>query len=539
MFIELQRGRSFKGIAKYCLHDPDRAITSDRVDFVEIQNLSTDNPEVAWRLMAAKHYAQNELKRQAGVGLGGRKDGKPVGHLLISWGRDEAEAQELDRQEMLTSARGALRSIGAEEYPSMIIAHTDTEHPHCHVICCFIGDDGRLKKNWKEKEKLSRFALEREIAIHGEPVVKLRERNWKQREAGEKTESKKKQARHLYKLEKAAEQDEGIREFAEDHKAKLIEHLRKSQGEWDKEGNLVREGAKQRHIRHQQRLHWCHKERLRRLKELSDKQATLQERQLRRENEPTWDNLLARQEAERKEFRYRESTLLGRAHNLLRYTDWKSVLARSKANPSPPFSRAFNLLSQTGHRQEYLAKRQQLEQESLRDEQHQRALIAREQILQERLLQEELIRQKYGNKCEVMRLRQEATSQSLKQVQQQLTRERNQELKAYREREKAAKVERAQQQLVQENSTNSIELTPIANRVFTPSIVDEHSQGSSDETRKPKRTRRRKNPSEKTNRRHTRPTEQNDTKLINSTEKERPEQAERFSREHEHDDHER
>jgi len=33
------------------------------------------------------------------------------------------------------------------------------------------------KKNLKEKEKLSRFALEREIAVHGKPVIKLRERN--------------------------------------------------------------------------------------------------------------------------------------------------------------------------------------------------------------------------------------------------------------------------------------------------------------------------------------------------------------------------
>ena len=539
MFIEIQRGRSFKGIAKYCLHDPDRAMTSDRVDFVEVQNLSTNNPEVAWRLMAAKHYAQDELKRQAGVGLGGRKDGKPVGHMLISWGHDEAEAQKLDRQEMLTSARGALRSIGAEEYPSMIIAHTDTKHPHCHIICCFIGDDGRLKKNWKEKENLSRFALEREIAIHGEPVVKLRERNWKQREAGEKTESKKKQARHLYELEKAAEQDERLREFAEDHKAKLVEHLSKSEGEWDKEGNLLHEGAKQRHVRHQERLHWCHQERLRRLNELTDKQATLQERQLRRKNEPVWEKLLTRQEAERNEFRERESTILGRARNILRYTDWKSVLARSdqdNCNPSPLFSRAFNLIGQSGHRQENLAKQQQLEQESLRKEQQHRTQAARELIHQERLLQEDLIHQRYADKCESMRLRQETTNQGLKQIQKQLTRERNQELKAFRERKRAAKQERVRQQAVHETQKESIVLTPIANHAFHSSDIDDHSEGYSDESRKPKRTRRRKDPSERTNRRHNRSSVMDD---VSSSTSERLEQADRFSQEHDRDDHAR
>jgi len=78
---------------------------------------------------------------------------------------------------MMNAATGALRSIGADGHEAIVIAHNDTANPHCHIIVNLIGDDGRLKKNWKEREKLSRFALEQEKKIHGEPVVKRREKN--------------------------------------------------------------------------------------------------------------------------------------------------------------------------------------------------------------------------------------------------------------------------------------------------------------------------------------------------------------------------
>jgi len=79
MYVEITRGRSFKGVAQYCLFDADHAKTSERVDFCETRNLGTAHPHVGWRIMAAKHYQQEDLKRQAGVGQGGRKDGKLVG----------------------------------------------------------------------------------------------------------------------------------------------------------------------------------------------------------------------------------------------------------------------------------------------------------------------------------------------------------------------------------------------------------------------------------------------------------------------------
>lgn len=518
MFIEIQRGYSFKGVAQYCLHDADRAKSSDRVDFVEVRNLATDNPQVAWRIMAAKHYAQDDLKRQANVGLGGRKDGKPVGHMYISWGRDEADAQELDRNEMIFSAKGALRAIGAEDYPALIIAHNDTEHPHCHIICCLIGDDGRLKKNWKEKERLSRFALEREIAVHGEPVVKLRERNWKHREAGEKTPTNKKQPRHLYELEKAAQHDEQVRAFAEQHKAKLVELTRRIDGHRDKDGNLVQEGQKARHQRHRELLRWCYAERNRRVKAATAKESTTQIRQLRQEYDQPWQELLNQQEADRHAFRKNETTLLGRAYNILRYTDWKAVFTKQQDmgdRSKGSFSRAFTDLSKSGHREQMLAKRQQEQQLRLRQQQREREQLVKDLLEAQQIEKQEANKAGYVRKSAAMKERQTATRQAIRLEQQRLTKERNTELQAYRERVKALKQQRIQEQMAaragQEQSRH-IDLTTEANEAFD--VSNEHEAHSGDDSKssvpssdKPKRTRKRNHPNERTNRRHTKDNE--------------------------------
>lgn len=524
MFIELQRGRSFKGVAQYCLHDADRAKSAERVDFVEVRNLATDDPQVAWRIMAAKHYAQDDLKRKAGVGLGGPKDGKPVGHMYISWGRDEADAQELNRNEMVHSANGALRAIGADRYPALIIAHNDTDHPHCHIICCFIGDDGRLKKNWKEKEKLSRFALEREIAVHGEPVVKLRERNWKHRDAGEKTPTKKKQPRHLYELEKAAQQDVKMRAFAEEHKAKLLELTRRIEGHRDRDGTVILEGQKARHKRHRERLRWCYEERNRRIKAAAAKQTAAEVRRIRREHDQPWKELLNQQEADRHEFRKNEATLLGRAYNILRYTDWKAVFSKQRESgdrgPSI-FSKAFNTLSDSGHREQVLQTRQQEEQERLRAAQRQAEQLVKDRLHAEQSERLQSNKTSYSRKTRAMKERQAASRQEIRRQQRVLTRERNSELRAYRERVKALKRVRAKERPAPDAQPpqSAIALNGEANAAFRDPADGGAGDGGDSwlEPGKRKRTRKRQNASERTNRRNIRPFD-NDTALPPSQE---------------------
>lgn len=432
MFVEINRGRSFRGLAQYCLHDVD-AQTSDRVAFVETRNLATTDPQAAWRVMAAKHYMQDELKRRAGIGKGGRKDGKPVGHLLIGWRNDEAEAQQLDRAQMVAAASGALRAIDAHHHEAMIVAHTDTEHPHCHVIINLVGDDGRLKKNWKERLKLSKFALEQEIKHHGEPICKQRLQNHQDRQAGETPEPVKKKARHLYELDKAAANDDVVRKFAEQHVAEL------------KSFACEREGQTKRHQHEQVELREQLSARTRRLWQNTERTIRESRTAIRKETSQKRAELLNQQEADRREFEANETSLKGSVGNAMSMIDWDRVLGKNTDDRSQGLSYAFEILTSEGHRRQQIQEQQKAEREKLRAEQR-----AAEQRKHDRLKEKELqrirdLRSGYVRNAATLRKRQDEERTRLQSRQQDLKKQRDLVLQKYREEQQLQKQERAAQ----------------------------------------------------------------------------------------------
>ena len=153
-------GRSFAGVAAYCLHDapePDdrRPRTSERVGWADTRNLATFRPERAARLMAATAKAAPDLKRLAGVARGGRKLAKPVLHYSLSWARDETP----DKGEMNRAVDESLQALGLEGHEALIVAHEDTLHPHVHVIANRVDPEtGKAAKLGNSKLRLSRWA---------------------------------------------------------------------------------------------------------------------------------------------------------------------------------------------------------------------------------------------------------------------------------------------------------------------------------------------------------------------------------------------
>ena len=99
-------GRSFGGVADYCLHDrwvpgQGHPESAERVEWTETRNVATDQGDRAARIMAATAEASPELKRLAGGATTGRKLEKPVCHYSLNWAKDEKP----DRQEMLPRCR--------------------------------------------------------------------------------------------------------------------------------------------------------------------------------------------------------------------------------------------------------------------------------------------------------------------------------------------------------------------------------------------------------------------------------------------------
>ena len=153
-------GTSFSGCAKYLLHDVDAA-TSQRVEWTETVNLSTNNPQAAWRVMASVSMRQNQLKKEAGLRPGGRTSKDHVGHVSISWNPEEG--QTVSKEEKIRTAKWLLETIGAKDHQALIVSHQDTKHHHIHIMWNRVSaENGKILVTRHNKRKASRLAQQYE-----------------------------------------------------------------------------------------------------------------------------------------------------------------------------------------------------------------------------------------------------------------------------------------------------------------------------------------------------------------------------------------
>ena len=146
-------GASFKGAGLYYLHDKG-AMTADRVAFTETVNLPTNNADRALAQMIDTSENADKLKRQAGI-KGGRKLQKPVYAYSLAWHPTEAPT----KAEQVEAARETLAVLGLEKNQALIVAHTDTDHPHVHVIVNRVDPEtGRAVTMSHDRLKLSQWA---------------------------------------------------------------------------------------------------------------------------------------------------------------------------------------------------------------------------------------------------------------------------------------------------------------------------------------------------------------------------------------------
>ena len=183
-------GRSFGGVADYCLHDrwvprEPHLESAERVEWTETRNLATEHGERAARIMAATAEASPELKRLSGGAATGRKLEKPVCHYSLNWAKDEKP----DRQEMRRAAAESLKALGMERRQALIVSHRDGQ-PHVHVIANRVDpESGKAAGLSRSKLKLSKWAegYERE---QGKIRCPQRERNNARRGQGKRVQDR-------------------------------------------------------------------------------------------------------------------------------------------------------------------------------------------------------------------------------------------------------------------------------------------------------------------------------------------------------------
>ena len=156
------RGTSFKGALTYYLHDKDTLETAHRVGFVEMVNLFADDPHSAWREMMVTCDVADDLKRRAGLSLAGRKNDKPVYCFSLEWHPDDRPTSDHMRQ----SAHEVLKMLGMQDRQAVIVQHTDTDHPHVHILVNMIHPEtGRSVSLSKDEYKLDRWCDSYELRM--------------------------------------------------------------------------------------------------------------------------------------------------------------------------------------------------------------------------------------------------------------------------------------------------------------------------------------------------------------------------------------
>lgn len=180
MIARTTAGRSFKGAALYVLHDKGKAQTSDRVAFIETVNLPTDDPSRAVAHMVDTATHADQLKAANGM-TAGRKLEKPVYHYTLAWHPTEAPTQA----EQVEAARESMKALGLSDRQALIVAHTDTAHPHVHVIVNRVcPETGKAASISNDRLKLSQWAQDYENR-RGRVFCEAREANNAERGNGQ------------------------------------------------------------------------------------------------------------------------------------------------------------------------------------------------------------------------------------------------------------------------------------------------------------------------------------------------------------------
>lgn len=297
-------GRSFKGAALYYLHDKRRAgeaerLTTDRVAWTQAVNLPTDNPEIAWRMMATTAMKADELKAAAGIKATGRKLTKPALAYSLAWHPDEAPT----KAEQIEAAQETLKRLGLTEHQALIVCHNDEPHPHVHVIVNRVHPtEGKAATLSKSKLILSQWAQEYEER-RGKILCPKRAENNAKRQQGEHVRDTR-TPRPAFEFNRAA--DDGAR----------AAFTRTEQKEKDAQIAQAGRDMHESHARQWAEIKRIYRAGKGRIYEESRTRQRDREDEVKAAFKPQWAALFAKQRGDRRAFEDREESPLGKLWNM-------------------------------------------------------------------------------------------------------------------------------------------------------------------------------------------------------------------------------
>ena len=140
MIAKIIKGADFGGVINYLLSKEERKVkvlASNNIGFTD-QNLCAHE----FALQASMHPNVH----------------KPVCHTILSFSANDAE--QLTNDVMVKIANEYLAKMGYGDTQSLIVRHSDRQHPHLHICINRIGNDGKTISDRNEKYRSTKVCRE-------------------------------------------------------------------------------------------------------------------------------------------------------------------------------------------------------------------------------------------------------------------------------------------------------------------------------------------------------------------------------------------
>lgn len=154
MIAKIFRNNSFNTCVHYVLNREEASL----LDSVGIRNYNTE-------AMIDDLNAQRRLRPDVL---------RPVGHTVISW--SSADRDKLTGQDMAGYAREYLEKMSVVNTQFLTVLHTDTDHPHVHVVHNRVDNDAKtidLNKEWYKNRGICEEMTERYGFHRGTGKIKV------------------------------------------------------------------------------------------------------------------------------------------------------------------------------------------------------------------------------------------------------------------------------------------------------------------------------------------------------------------------------
>lgn len=156
MFAKIRKGNGFSDCLNYITRIKQDAVPPEKRVWriLDSDGARVNTEEEGWRKKAAADIERPTLSRS--------KIKDPCGH--ISLGFSPKDADRLTDEFMTRIAHEYMEGMGIRNTPYIIVRHTDTDHPHCHLMFSKVDNEGKIIRpisNWYRNKRVCRAITER------------------------------------------------------------------------------------------------------------------------------------------------------------------------------------------------------------------------------------------------------------------------------------------------------------------------------------------------------------------------------------------